>query len=100
MEFDENSAVRYMREHVAPELSAKYTNDDELLNLIDLIYDYLEANGLLEIDVDDTDDDDVDFDDLMSYISRMLAKDHGAQMTGEDAAPFVEAYFDYESTLD
>lgn len=99
MEFDENTAIKYMRSAVAPELNNKYTDDDELLNLIDLVYDYLEANGMLEIDVED-DDDELDIDDLMAYIGRMLKKDKGANLTEKDARPYVEAYFDYESSLD
>ncbi len=99
MEFDENEAVKYMRSHVSPELSAKYPDDDELLNLIDLIYDYYEANGLLDIDVEDS-DDDIDMDDLLSYISRMLKKDKGAKLLPDDAEAFVNAYMDYEESLD
>lgn len=98
MEFDENEAVKYMRSHVAPELSAKYNNDDELLNLIDLIYDYYEANGMLEIDLDDS--DDLDIDDLLAYITRMLKKDKGAILQPEDVAPFVDAYMDYEESIE
>lgn len=99
MEFDENEAVKYMRRHVDEELSARYADDDELLNLIDLIYDYYEANGLLDIDLDD-DDDELDTDDLMAYVGRMLRKDKGARLTAEDAAPFVTAYLDYEASID
>lgn len=101
MEFDENNAVKYMREAVGSELSAKYPDDDELINLIDLIFDYLQANGLLEIGLDeDEDDNDIDMDDLMTYIGRMLKKDKGASLTEEDSRPFVDAYFEYEATLD
>lgn len=100
MEFDENNAVAYMRQNVGEELSAKYPDDDELINLIDLVYDYQEANGLLEIDLDDEDEDEIDIDDLMSYIGRMLKKDKAARLTEEDARPFVMAYFDYEDSLD
>lgn len=99
MEFDENDAVRYMRKSVEPELNARYADDDELLNLIDLIFDYFEANGLLEIDASD-DDDEIDFDDLMEYVKRMLAKDKQAVMTPEDAQFYVKAYFNYEDSLD
>ena len=101
LEFDENNAVAYMRNAVGPELSDKYPDDDELFNLIDLIFDYLEANGLLDIDMDDMDDDDdIDMDDLMSYIGRMLRKDKGATLNEADARPFVDAYFEYEASLD
>ena len=99
IEFDENNAVKFMREAVGAELSAKYPDDDELINLIDLIFDYLQVNGFLDIDLDDDDDDEIDIDDLMSYIGRMLKKDKGARLNEEDARPFVDAYFDYEDSL-
>lgn len=100
MEFDENEAVKYMRSHVEPELSAKYDDDDELLNLIDLIYDYYEANGLLDIDLNDDADDEPDIDDMLAYILRMLKKDKGAKLQPDDVPAFVNAYMNYEETID
>lgn len=97
MEFDENEAIKFMRANVQPELAARY-DDDELFNLIDLIYDYYESNGLLEIDADD-DDDALDIDDLNSYVARMLRKDKGAALAPEDAPAFVAAYMAYEDSL-
>ena len=88
-----------MREAVGPELSAKYKDDDELFNVIDIVFDYLQANGYLDLDLED-DDDDIDMDDLMGYVERMIKKDKGAKLMPEDAAPFVNAYFDYEASLD
>lgn len=99
-DFDENDAILFMRQEAGPELSAKYPDDDELYNIIDLIFDYLQANGLLDIDFDEDDDDEIDMDDLMTYVSRMLKKDKGAKMSPEDARQFVEAYFAYEDSLD
>jgi len=98
MEFDENDAIKYMREHVDAELSERYADDDELFNLIDLIYDYYEANGLLDIDMDD--DDELDVDDLLCYVERMLRKDKAATLTASDAASFVHAYLSYEESLE
>ncbi len=101
MEFDENEAIQYMRSCVPEELSAKYPDDDELFNLIDLIYDYYEANGMLDVDLaDDDDDDELDIDDLLTYIARMLRKDRAAKLVADDAEPFVRAYLSYEDTLD
>ena len=98
MEFDESEAIKYMRRYVGDEVSAKY-DDDELLNLIDIVYDYYESNGLLELDLSD-DDDELDVEDLMEYISRMLRKDKRAQLSVEDARPLLEAYLEYEESLD
>ena len=87
-----------MRRHVGEDLSTKY-DDDELLNLIDIVYDYYESNELLELDLSD-DDDELDVEDLMEYISRMLRKDKRAQLSVEDARPLLEAYLEYEESLD
>lgn len=102
-EFDENNAVKFMRQTVGDTLSAKYPDDDELINLIDLIFDYFQANGMLDIDISDDDideDDEIDLDDLATYVGRMLKKDKGATLTEDDARPFIEAYFAYEDSLD
>ena len=99
MEFDENDAVRYIRTHIDPEVSALYDNN-ELLNLIDIIFDYYEANGLLDIDPDDDADDEVAAEDVADYARRMLARDKGASLAPAHVMPMIEAYFDYESSLD
>lgn len=99
MEFDENDAVDYIRTHIDPAVAALY-DDNELLNLIDIIFDYYEANGLLDIDADDTDDPDVSVDEVAEYAARMLRRDKGARLDPKHAAPMIEAYFDYENSLD
>ncbi|MDE6333315.1 MAG: hypothetical protein K2L77_01575 [Muribaculaceae bacterium] len=98
MEFDEDEAIAYIRKHVDPALGALY-DDDELLNLIDLVYDYYEANGMLDIDLDCDDDDDPDMDDLRDYILRMLRKDKGAKLLSEHVEPLLSAYLEYEASL-
>lgn len=98
MEFDEYEAITFIRDHVDPALAALY-DDDELLNLIDLVYDYYEANGLLDIDLDNDDEDDPDLDDLRDYILRMLRKDKGAKLIPEHVSPLLSAYLEYESSL-
>ncbi len=94
MEFDENDAVKAMQAAVATAY-----DDNELLNIIDMIYDYYESNGLLEIDIDSDDDDDVDPADLVVYVKRMLGKDRGAHVAESDVDPLVRAYLEYESNL-
>ncbi|MCM1035906.1 MAG: hypothetical protein NC406_01095 [Bacteroides sp.] len=100
MDFDENDAVKYIRTHIAPEVSELY-DDNELLNLIDIIFDYYEANGLLDIDADDdSDEEDVAVDEVADYARRMLARDKGARLSPAHVVPMIEAYFEYESSLD
>lgn len=97
MEFDENDAIKYIRDH-AP--VGQY-DDDELLNVIDMIYDFYESNGMLDIDLnDDDDDDDVSEEEIVGYVVRMLKKDKEAKLAADDVPAVVSAYLEYETTLD
>ena len=53
-EFDENKAIDFINSR----LEGKTYPQDEILNIIDMIWDYYESNGLLEIDDEDDDDED------------------------------------------
>lgn len=98
-DFDESEAIEFMRRAVGDSVSDLY-DDNEFLNVIDMIFDYYEANGLLDIDIDGEDDDEVDIDDIVTYVTRMLARDKGATMRPEHARPLVAAYLDYENSLE
>lgn len=99
MEFDETKAIEFIRAKVGDEISAAYT-DDQLLNVIDIIFDFYEQNGLLEVDFDDdTDDDEVSIDDLLEYARRMLRKDLQAGIDPQHLQPIVQAEIEYEQMI-
>lgn len=97
MEFDENKAVEFINTALV-EAGRKAYPDDEILNIIDMIFDYYEENGLLEIDADD-DDDEPTVDEILEYVTRMLRKDNGAKVAIEDLPTIINAEFDYEESL-
>lgn len=100
MEFDEDDAVKYIRTHISPEAAGLY-DDDQLLNIADLVFDYYEANGMLDIDLSDDDEEDsLDFDDLADYTCRMLRKDRGATVKPEHVPEILRAYLEYENSLE
>lgn len=96
MEFDETEAIKYILDNA--ETSRKY-DDDQILNVIDIIWDYYEDNGFLDISLDD-DDTEVDTESLIGHTAKMLRKDKGSCIAKEDVAPIVLAELAYESTLD
>ena len=69
-----------------------------MLNLVDIIWDYYEINGLLEIDLDE-DETEVSVTDIVDYANRMIRKDKGANIAPEDIPLLVEADLDYENSL-
>lgn len=99
MEFDENKAIAHIREQLGEERSSVYS-DDDLLNVIDIIWDFYEENGLLEIDSDEELDEEDVLDDLRTYTKRMLSKDKGSIIKAEDVNDIIDAEIDYENTLE
>lgn len=95
-EFDEKQAIAAMNASIAG--SGKQYDDDELLNIIDMIWDWYEDNGLLEIDTE-ADDEDVNVDALVKYVKKMLARDRDAQVDQADVETLVMAELNYEQTL-
>lgn len=97
--YDENKAVEYINNALAEKGKSTYP-DDEILNVIDMIWDYYEENGLLEISADFEADEDEDISsELCDYVARMLKKDRHATVKSEDIATIVEAEIEYEDSL-
>lgn len=97
-EFDEKEAVKAMREALTPEASER-CSDDELLNVIDIIWDWYDENGLLDIDTE-ADDEDVNVDALTAHVRKMLAKDKLSPIRPDEVEPLVAAELRYEQSLD
>lgn len=97
-EFDENEAIEAMRQALSPEASQR-CNDDELLNVIDIIWDWYDESGLLDID-SEADDEDVNVDALTAHVRKMLAKDKLSPIRPDEVEPIVAAELRYEQSLD
>ena len=98
MEFDEDKAIEFINGWLT-EKGVKTYPEDEILNVIDMIWDYYEENGLLDLDIDD-DDDGIPSDEIIDYVIRMIKKDKGATIAVEDIPMLVMAELAYEETLD
>ncbi len=98
MEFDENKAVEWINKALV-EAGRKPYDEDQVLNVVDMIWDFYEENGLLDIDVDaDEPDEDIE-PDLIDYVTRMLRKDSGATVDTADVPLMVKAEIDYEDSV-
>ncbi|MDE7025548.1 MAG: hypothetical protein K2O88_06690 [Paramuribaculum sp.] len=95
--FDETEAIEFIRTKIVQELSALYS-DDDILNIIDAIWDCYEENGLLEIDCDD-EDDTIPVDEIHTYVDRMMRKDKGCRVSPDHINTIVDAELEYELTL-
>lgn len=99
MEFDEKEAIDYIRAHALAHAGVDY-DDDQLLNVLDMIFDYYESNGMLDPDADDDDDDEEQLvSDLTEYATRMLRRDRGAVIDPAHVEAIIKAELDYENSL-
>lgn len=97
--FDEEKALGYIREAVGQKISDKYS-DDEILFVIDTIWDYYENNGLLSLDMDETEEEILDADDLVNYVKKEVANDGEILMDPADIGAIVKAELEYEESLE
>lgn len=95
MEFDEQDAIKYIKD-----ATGLVYDDDQLLNVIDIIWDWYEDHGMLDINFDDDDDAPVDADALSAHVAKMLRKDRGSVIDPEHVAAIVNAELAYENSLE
>jgi hypothetical protein len=98
MEFDELKAVEFINARLKEAGRSPYS-EDEVLNVVDMIWDFYEENGLLDVDAGDEDEDDDIEPDMIDYVTRMLKKDKGASINLEDVPLMVRAEVDYEDSV-
>ncbi len=96
--FDENSAVKYILGRLR-EIEHKEYNEDEILNIIDMIWDFYETRGLLDPDNDEDPERAELESELVTYARTMLRRDKNASLDPEDLPLIISAELDYEDSL-
>lgn len=99
MKFDEDDAIKFIRATLPPEISGKY-DDDEILYVIDVIWDWYEKNGYLSIDASVTDEEAIDTAALVAYVRREISKDREIMMDPEDIDLIVKGELQYEESIE
>lgn len=98
MEFDESNAVAFINDRLREAGRHPYP-EDEVLNVVDMIWDFYEENGLLDVDADDVAEDEDIEPDMIDYVTRMLRKDKHATVDPADVPLMVRAEVDYEDSV-
>lgn len=96
--FDENNAVKSILARLAENGHSHYS-DDEILNVVDMIWDFYETRGLLDPDNDDEPERADLEEELASYAATMLRRDKNARLDPADLPIIIAAELDYEDSL-
>lgn len=97
--FDEDKALEFIRTSIGKKISDKYS-DDEILFVIDTIWDYYENNGFLSLDMDETEEEILDSDDLTDYVKKEISNEKELMMDPSDVGLIVKAELEYEESLE
>ena len=97
--YDEDKAVAFIRKAVPAAVSDK-CSDDDILFIIDTIWDYYESKGLTSRDAELTDDEIADPSELTRYVANEVKKDGVLMLDSADLEEIVKAELQYEETLD
>lgn len=97
-EFDDNEAIKFIRNYVPTSIKNKYSDNDILL-LIDTMFDFFESE-------DDENFDEENFDDqaylntIVNYVKKSIRKDSDNVIEMDDVKSLVMGELEYEATLD
>lgn len=95
-EYDENEAIAAMMDV----LPLNRRDEDAVFEILDLIYDYYESNGDLDISIDDESDDEVDMEAMLTSIRKQLRRHPAAvDFSDSEIEAMVKAEIEYQDTL-
>lgn len=97
-EYDEDAALEYIRERLPEDVSEKY-DDNNILDVVELVFDFYESKGFFQIVDMCEDEDSVDKDELDAYICKRLSKRRHKRVDDEDIPLITTLEMEYEKTL-
>lgn len=99
MGYDEDKAIEFIRKTLPETVNMQYS-DDEILYVIDIIWEWYEKNGYLSLDSEVTEEEDLDISKLTAYVKKQLNNDGEILMDPADLELIVRGEIEYEESID
>lgn len=97
--YDEQKAITFIRSYIPDNVSELYS-DDEILYVIDCIWELYEKKGLTSLEDIEAEDDLLKVDDITAYVNQCIKKDREILMDPKDVDYIVKGELEYEKTLE
>lgn len=91
--YDETESVKFIQNYLPQELKGKFS-DDDINYIVDLIYEFYDSKGYMDMDDDDT-DIEIDEDELTEFVVKNALKDKVGKFEAEDIAFVVQGELAY-----
>ncbi|WP_080903733.1 hypothetical protein [Parabacteroides sp. Marseille-P3160] len=97
--YDEDDSVAFIQNYLPQDLKEKFSKDD-IIYIVDLIYNYYESKGYLTEEEDEEDeeiDNDVEIDEeeLLDYVVKNAMKDGIGKFEAEEIKQIVHGELEY-----
>lgn len=92
--YDEDDSIAFIQNYLPQELKGKFSNDD-INYIVDLIYDFYEAQGYLSDESDAEGEIEIDEDELVSYVVKNAQKDGVGKFEPEAITFIVQGELEY-----
>lgn len=96
--YNEDKAAAFIRSRL-PE-DAKSYSDDDILCVVDVIWNYYDNHGLLSLNDLDAEDELLNIDDLIDYVKKEIKEDGSVPVHQADIPTIVKAEIEYEESLE
>ncbi len=97
--YEENDAVKYILSNLPSDVAEKYSDDDILL-VIDIIFEFYENKGYFDLNDIDESDDEFDESELFEFVKKSLKKDKDNPIDLDDVENIVHLELEYENSID
>lgn len=102
--YDDSESVAFIRKEIVSEHGQEFLKgitDDDIVYLIDVIYDYFDSRGLLGGEEDEDDAPiEIDLDDLVDYAEKSIKNNGMGPFSRELIEAVVQAENDFTDQLD
>lgn len=93
--YDEDDAVRFIRNYLPQELKEKFS-DDDINYVVDLIYEFYDTKGFFDEDAHEDDENvEIDEEELISFVVKNAKKDGVGKFEAEDIVFIVQGELEY-----
>lgn len=99
IKFDEDDALAFIRKNIPESVSEQYS-DDEIIFVIDTIWDYYESKGVVRLNKTLTDNEEADLQSLIGYVKKEIARDGEILMDPEDISYIIKGELAYEESIE
>ncbi|WP_329902940.1 hypothetical protein [Porphyromonas pogonae] len=97
--YDDMASVAFIRNYIPQDLKEKLS-DDDIVYIVDLIYDFYESRGYMDMEDDDDEIVEIDEDELVDYVVKNAQKDKVGKFDSDEVRFIIQGELEYCQSVD